>query len=74
MGCGCPPPAPHYLDDGVAPLQQRDGQQDALLEDPVAASVHDEVDDQVRGSFPVQVALDLRQTQLPPTPDASADD
>lgn len=59
-----------YLDDWVPSLQQCDGQQYALLEDPVTGSVHDEVDDEVRGSFLVQVALDLGQTQLPPTPDA----
>lgn len=64
------PVTSHYLDDWVPSLQQCDGQQYALLEDPVTGRVHDEVDDEVGGSFFVEVALDLCQTQFPPTPDA----
>lgn len=53
------PVTPAYLDDRVSTLQQCDGQQYALLEDPVAGSIHDEVNDKVRSPFFVQVALDL---------------
>lgn len=54
-----------HLYDGVSSLEQGDGQQDALLKDAVAGGVHDEVDDEVRGSLSVQVALHLGQAQLP---------
>lgn len=84
-GCGSTGPSPslaclcsvllnpatsNYLDHWVPSLQQRDGQQYALLEDPVTGGVHDEVDDEIRGSFSVEVALDLCQAQFPPAPDA----
>lgn len=52
-----------HLYDGVSSLEQGDGQQDALLKDAVAGGVHDEVDDEVRGSLSVQVALHLGQAQ-----------
>lgn len=55
------------LDGGVSTFQQRNSQEDALLEDSVAGGVHDEVDDQVGGSLFVQVTLHLRQAHFPTT-------
>lgn len=62
-----------YLDHWIPPLQQCDGQQYALLEDPVTGCIHDEIDDQIRGSFFVEVALDLCQTQFSSSPNARTD-
>lgn len=62
-----------YLDHWIPSLQQCDGQQYALLEDPVTGCIHDEVDDQIRGSFFVEVALDLCQTQFSSSPNARTD-
>lgn len=62
-----------YLDDRVSALQKSDGQQDALLEDAIASGVHDEVNDQIGGSFFVQVALNFSQTQIPSTSNPGAD-
>lgn len=54
-----------HLDGGVSTFQQGDCEEDALLEDSVAGGIHDEVDDQVRRPFFVQVALHLCQAHLP---------
>ena len=64
------PLTPHIhtdLDGGVSTFQQCNSEQDAFLEDFVAGGVHDEVDDQVRGSLFVQVTLHFCQRHLPPT-------
>lgn len=53
------------LDGGVSTFQQRNSQEDALLEDAVAGGVHDKVDDQIGGSLFVQVALYLCQAHFP---------
>ncbi|TNN81361.1 hypothetical protein EYF80_008417 [Liparis tanakae] len=47
--------------------QQCNSQEDAFLENSVTCGVHDEVNDQVRGSLFVQVTLHLRQAHFPTT-------
>lgn len=56
-----------HLYDRVSPLQQSNGQQDAFLEDSVTCGVHDEVNDQVRCTLPIQMTLNLRQAYLSST-------
>lgn len=71
-----PPPSTHthtYLDDWVSTLQQCNGQQNALLEDPVTGSIHNKINDQIRSPFFVQMALDLCQIQLPSASNTRAD-
>lgn len=45
------------LNGGVSTFEQSNGQENAFLEDSVTGSVHDEVNNQIRSSFFVQVTL-----------------
>lgn len=57
---------PSYLDGGIAAFQEGDGQENTLMEDPVAGCIHDEVDHQIGGPLLVEVTLDLGQAHVTP--------
>lgn len=55
------------LDSGVSTFQQCNSQEDAFLKDSVTSGVHDEVNNQVRGTLFVQVTLYFCQAHFTPT-------